>query len=95
MIKIMSTSCILSIFFIYNRISAQENKLSDYIVTSVSDTLHGKVSHINEKVFGPKFYKKIRFTNQMGKLKKIKRKNILAYKIDNDIFEGLWLKLSS
>jgi hypothetical protein len=91
----MSTSCILSIFFIYNSISAQENKLSDYIVTSVSDTLYGKVSHLNEKVFGPKFYKKIRFTDQMGKLKKIKRKNILAFKIDNEIFEGFWLKSSS
>ncbi len=94
MIKIMSASCILSIFFMFNSISAQENKLSDYIVISVSDTLYGKVSHINEKAFSPQFYKKIRFTDQMGKLKKIKRSNILAYKIDHEIFEGFWLKPS-
>ncbi|MDP5230253.1 MAG: hypothetical protein NWQ38_07665 [Cellulophaga sp.] len=96
MIKRILFTAVFYLLFSTLYVRSQEASRSvDYIVLNTSDTLYGKVQHINEKRFSPEYYKKIRYTNQQGKQKKFKRKDVLAFKVDDQLFEGFWLKESS
>lgn len=96
MIKRILLTAVFYLLFSTLYVRSQEASRSvDYIVLNTSDTLYGKVQHINEKRFSPEYYKKIRFTNQQGKQKKFKRKDVLAFKVDDQLFEGFWLKEST
>jgi hypothetical protein len=67
----------------------------DCLVLNSGDTLNGNVKHIDQSGVNPKFYKKIRLADIYGKLKKHKRSDVSAFRMNNDIYEGFWLSQSS
>ena len=87
---------IVFLFTFYHSISlAHTTKDSDYIVLISGDTLRGKVTHVDEKSFSPRYLKKIRYTDTNQKSRKINRKDILAFRVDGLIYESFWLSQSS
>ncbi|WP_047415704.1 hypothetical protein [Cellulophaga sp. Hel_I_12] len=95
MLKTLLISGLLYLFFLPYETFCQEKQSGDYIVNIEGDTLFGKVQHLNKKNVNPKYYKKIRWTNQQGQRRKFNRKDVLAFSVDHQIFEGFWLKPSS
>lgn len=81
--------------FIQSLSLAQTTKDIDYIVLISGDTLRGKVTHVDEKRFSPRYLKKIRYTDTNRKSRKINRKDILAFRVDGLIYESFWLSQSS
>tara|TARA_R110002012_G_scaffold322108_1_gene555923 strand:+ start:38783 stop:39394 length:612 start_codon:yes stop_codon:yes gene_type:complete len=95
MLKTLLITGFLYLIFLPSKIFSQEKYRGDFIVSLKGDTLFGEIQHINNKSISPKYYKKIRYTNQQGHLKKFKRKDVSAFSVNNQVYEGFWLKPSS
>lgn len=70
---------------------AQKSRLTDYVVLEANDTLYGQVEYIDERGVHTRFYKKLRFTAANGKKRKFKRKNVIAFKADERVYQRFWL----
>lgn len=103
-VKHQYLSNVMKIIFTFNTILlismqtalvAQTSDALDYLVPNFGDTLYGTVKHINQKTVNPEFYKKIRITDTNGKKKKLKRKDVSAFRISATNYESFWLNQSS
>jgi len=91
--KILTITALFSMASFFSR--SQTHRSLDYVVLNATDTLYGKVQHINQRKTTPQYYKKIRFTDIQGKRKKYKRSDVTAFRVDNVNYEGFWLSQSS
>ena len=94
MIKTLSAGFCLLMLLAETLLMAQGTS-KDYLVLVVGDTLYGIVDPINERGAGFKYHKKIRFTGPSGKKQKYKRKDVSAFRVKNEDYEGFWLNQSS
>ncbi|MEQ8476051.1 hypothetical protein [Fulvivirga sp.] len=85
----------LLVFSVYATSFAQSAITEDFLVLNSGDTLHGSVEYINSKRVSPEFYKKIRVTDENGKRRQFKQKDVSAFKADGKVFESYWLSQSS
>lgn len=68
-----------------------QNYEPGYIVTNTNDTLYGFVKDRSDGAL----YKKIRFKNELGKVKRYTPQDLLGYKSGIHIYESLWYKEES
>lgn len=93
--KIRLTFTILILFGAQLSLKAQSNNSPDYLVLNTGDTLYGTVKYLDESGVNTTFYKKIRLINNQGKQKKYKREEVSVFRMNNDNYEGFWLRKSS
>lgn len=67
----------------------------DYLITTKGDTLYGKVSFRDTDRFRSKELKKIALIDLLGKKKKFKNENVVAFSSDGLFYEGFWLNQTS
>ena len=87
-------SFLLIVLLKVNAFAQTKSKL-DFIVLNSGDTLYGEVKYINENAFNRRFYKKLRLTTTDGKQKKLKRKNVSAFRAKGINYKRFSLNQSS
>ncbi|TPV32452.1 hypothetical protein FJ651_12890 [Paucihalobacter ruber] len=74
---------------------AQSYDALDYLVLKTGDTLYGKIEYKKDTGVNYKYLNKIRLTNALGKQKRYKRDQVVAFSTNNFIYEGFWLNQES
>lgn len=72
---------------------AQDKYINDYVALYTEDTIYGNVEYINESK--RQFHNKIRIKDHNGKQKRYSRKEVVAFRKDNEYYVSFWLKQPS
>lgn len=79
----------LIIGFFSNSVFGQSKYQNGYVVTNQSDTIYGQLIDRSPEPFG-KIFKKVRMKGFWILGKKYGPKDLIAYKIGDDIYESIW-----
>jgi hypothetical protein len=74
---------------------AQTYDALDYLVLKTGDTIYGNIEYKKDSGVNYKYLNKIRLTNALGKQKRYKRDQVVAFRTNNLIYEGFWLNQES
>ncbi|MCC5919706.1 MAG: hypothetical protein LAT68_06100 [Cyclobacteriaceae bacterium] len=77
------------------RCLAQESSEQDYLILTSGERIVGEISHINERGVSPKYYRKIRLTDDQGKRRKFRRKHVVAFQAAGSTYESFHLTRKS